>query len=112
MSIFIPQLILLPFGHSHQVPPDYSEIETLANIGARQLQERGTTYRIGSPPKILYAASGTASDWAYGRGIKYSFTFELPDKGHDGFLLPEDRIKPVGEETWAAIKAMVLTLIQ
>lgn len=106
------QLMLVPYGHTTEQPHDYAEIETLANIGANEFQIRGTRYRVGSPAKILYAASGTASDWAYSRGIKYSFTFELPDTGEKGFLLPEDRIKPVGEETWAAVKAMVLTLIQ
>jgi hypothetical protein len=106
------QLMLLPYGYSTFPPPDYDEIETLANIGASELRARGTYYRVGSPARILYAASGTASDWAYSKGIKYAYTFELPDTGEYGFLMPEDRIKPIGEETWAAFKAMTLTLIQ
>lgn len=58
------------------------------------------------------AASGTASDWAFETaGIKYSYTFELPDTGDQGFLLPPERIRPVGEETWAGVRAMLVTLM-
>lgn len=106
------QMMLLPFGHSNTLPPDYAEIERVARIGAGEFLTRGTRYLVGPAPKLLYPASGTASDWAYEQGIRYSFTFELPDTGDRGFLLPATRIKPVGEETWASIRAMVLTLIQ
>ena len=60
---------------------------------------------------MLDAASGTASDWAFdGAGIKYSYTFELPDEGDEGFLLSPERIRPVGEETWAGVKTMLINL--
>lgn len=56
-------------------------------------------------------ASGTASDWAFeSAGVKYSYTFELPDTGEYGFLLPAERIKPVGEETFLAFSEMVKSL--
>ena len=57
-------------------------------------------------------ASGTASDWAFkSAGIKYSYTFELPDTGEYGFLLPSERIKPVGEETFQAFITMVNNMV-
>ena len=103
--------MLLPYGHSEDVPTEYPEIEKLAMIGAQVFKSRGTDYKVGSAAKILYPASGTASDWAFDQGIKYAYTFELPDTGDEGFLLPSERIKPVGEETWLALQAMLTSLL-
>ena len=103
--------MLLPYGHSQDIPEEYPEIEKLANIGAEAFRSRGTEYKVGSAARILYPASGTASDWAFGQGIKYSYTFELPDTGDQGFLLPAEKIKPVGEETWLALRSMLSALL-
>lgn len=105
------QIMLLPYGHSQDIPEEYPEIEKLANIGAEAFRSRGTEYKVGSAARILYPASGTASDWAFGQGIKYSYTFELPDTGDQGFLLPAEKIKPVGEETWLALRSMLSALL-
>jgi len=45
------------------------------------------------------AAAGSASDWAFsksGAAIKYSYTFELRDKGQNGFIMPQSKIIPTG----------------
>jgi murein tripeptide amidase MpaA len=107
------QIMLLPYGYSSDIPQEYPDLEKVAISGAAALKaSRGTEYRIGSSARILYAASGTASDWAFLQGIKYSYTFELPDTGDKGFLLPPDQIRPVGLETWEAIKSMALAVSQ
>lgn len=49
-------------------------------------------------------ASGASVDWAYQRGIKYSFAFELRDTGEYGFLLPADQIVSTARETWYALR--------
>lgn len=51
-------------------------------------------------------AAGAADDWAYGAGIKYSYTLELRDTGNNGFILPPEQIKPSGAETLAALLKM------
>lgn len=52
--------------------------------------------------------SPNLTDWAHGAAeIKYSYTFELRDKGSYGFLLPARFIKPTGEETVDALVAML-----
>lgn len=53
---------------------------------------------------ITEQASGSSVDWAYNRGIKYSFAFELRDTGKFGFFLPADQIVSTSKETWLAIK--------
>lgn len=52
---------------------------------------------------FLDVASGITVDWAYDRGIKYAFSFELRDTGQFGFLLPASQIVPTAQETWMAI---------
>lgn len=42
-------------------------------------------------------------DWAYDRGIKYAFSFELRDTGRYGFLLPANQIIPTAQETWLGL---------
>ncbi len=53
---------------------------------------------------FLEPASGASVDWAYLRGIKYSFAFELRDTGKYGFLLPADQIVSTARETWYALR--------
>ena len=54
--------------------------------------------------KLLDPNAGGSDDWALGKaGINLSFTYELPG-GNYGFLLPASEIKPVGIETFEALK--------
>ncbi|XP_027869942.1 carboxypeptidase A1-like [Xiphophorus couchianus] len=46
-------------------------------------------------------------DWTYNQGIKYSYTFELRDTGHFGFILPANQIVPTANETWLALKVIM-----
>ncbi|XP_068082032.1 carboxypeptidase B-like [Anabrus simplex] len=102
------QMWLVPWGYKNEKPKDYYDMYVLAEKGVQALQSvRGTDYLLGTSPELIYAASGGSDDWAKGvAGIKYSYTIELPDKGNYGFVLPANQIEPVGEETWAAIKAI------
>jgi hypothetical protein len=55
---------------------------------------------------------GGSDDWALGSaGFEYSFTIELPPQGNPGFVLPADRILPVGKETFAGVTAMLTKLL-
>lgn len=102
------QLILLPWGWTTDLPEDYNEMYRVAEKAATNLRSLyGTTFTVGSATNLLYVASGGSDDWAYGEaGIKYSYTFELRDTGDHGFVLPEEYIKPTGEETFLAFKTM------
>ena len=41
-------------------------------------------------------------------GIKWVYVFELPDKGAFGFLLPANKIKPVGRSIFEGIRTLAV----
>ena len=50
-------------------------------------------------------AAGASEDFGYMiLKAKYSYTIEMRDTGTYGFELPENQIKPCGEETYAGFK--------
>lgn len=57
-------------------------------------------------------APGGSDDWAYKLGIKYSFTFELQDRGRYGFLLPPSYISKACNEALIAVKTIALKVIE
>lgn len=57
-------------------------------------------------------APGGSDDWAYNLGIKYSFTFELQDRGRYGFLLPPSHIPKACNEALTAVKTIALKVIE
>uniref|UniRef100_A0A0P5P3C1 Carboxypeptidase B n=1 Tax=Daphnia magna TaxID=35525 RepID=A0A0P5P3C1_9CRUS len=106
------QMWLLPWGFAEARPEDFSELYSLAKIGARALQRtHNTSYLIGSVPDLLALASGTSQDWAKGvAGVRYSYTLEMRDAGVRGMILPAQQIVPTAEETWAGIYAASVEL--
>ncbi|KDR21621.1 Carboxypeptidase B [Zootermopsis nevadensis] len=102
------QMWLVPWGYKNDKPKGYYDMYILAEKGVEALEAvRGTDYLLGTAAELLYTASGASDDWAKGvAGIKYSYTIELPDTGSHGFVLPAHEIEPVGQETWAAVKAI------
>jgi len=96
-------------------PPDYTEHKNAADQGARALQAvHGTKYTVGSPPDILYAASGGTYDWVRdAAGVKWAYALELRpgENNPNGFILPASEIIPTGEETWAGLKSIAMTML-
>ncbi|XP_037396300.1 carboxypeptidase A1-like [Pygocentrus nattereri] len=102
------QMLLFPYGDTSIPCPDHEELNELARKAITDLKSLyGTTYTYGSTYDTIYQASGTTSDWTYDQGIKYSYTFELRDNGHYGFILPADQIVPTAEETWLALMTIM-----
>ncbi|XP_077999125.1 carboxypeptidase A2-like [Glandiceps talaboti] len=102
------QYYLNPHGYKYEHPIDYDDHMALGNAFAAATEAvNGTEYIVGTPPDILYIASGIGLDWGYeGAGIKYSGSLELRDQGHYGFLLPEDQILPTAKETYVGMIAV------
>ncbi|XP_016068888.1 PREDICTED: carboxypeptidase A5 isoform X1 [Miniopterus natalensis] len=102
------QMLMYPYGHSLEPVSNEEELYSLAESAVQDLyQVHGTKYIYGSIGTTLYLASGITVDWAYDSGIKYSFSFELRDTGHYGFLLPATQIIPTAQETWIAIRTIM-----
>ncbi|XP_043516115.1 carboxypeptidase B-like [Frieseomelitta varia] len=99
------QYILYPWGWTTNVPANEPELRNLASQCAQAIaKSRRTRYTYGTSANALYPNSGGSDDWALGKAdIKLSFTYELPG-GNSGFLLPPSEIKPVGIETFEALK--------
>eukprot|EP00002_Diphylleia_rotans_P028285 TRINITY_DN570_c0_g1_i1.p2 TRINITY_DN570_c0_g1~~TRINITY_DN570_c0_g1_i1.p2 ORF type:complete len:431 (-),score=83.36 TRINITY_DN570_c0_g1_i1:84-1376(-) len=102
------QLWMSPWGYTTALPRDDTIQKRLGETAVAALRKPyGTVYQVGNIANIIYVASGSSADWAYGsRGIVQSFGVELRDTGRYGFLLPANQIIPSGIETFEAAKAM------
>jgi len=103
------QYILYPFGYDTVDAPDKQDLHRVGSAAANVLSAKfGTAYEVGSAAKLLYPASGGSDDWAKaGAGIKYSYTVELPDTGHHGFILPARYINGVGKEAVTCLTTLL-----
>ncbi|XP_059822126.1 carboxypeptidase B2-like [Hypanus sabinus] len=102
------QMILFPYSYKRSRSKDHTELYYLTGKAASALMKlHGTRYTHGQSAELIYLTSGSSDDWAYDLGIKYSFTFELPDTGKYGFFLPPHLIKPTCEETIVALKVIL-----
>ncbi|XP_059956193.1 carboxypeptidase B [Mesoplodon densirostris] len=99
------QMMLYPYSYDNKLPENYAELNSMAKAATKELATlHGTKYKYGPGASTIYPAAGGSDDWAYDKGVKYSFTFELRDTGRYGFALPESQIRPTCEETMLAIK--------
>ncbi|KAK5084584.1 hypothetical protein LTR05_005662 [Lithohypha guttulata] len=107
------QYILTPYGYScSAVAANQAKHDTLAANTGRVIQAfSGTTWITGPSCSTLYATSGSSTDYVGDVGkAEYSMTFELRDKGTNGFVLPASQILPVGKEMWEGWKYLVANL--
>jgi hypothetical protein len=100
-------MVLTAWSYKDEYPTDYAEIKRIGDIFASKVKEVGNVnYKVGPPPRIIYAVSGGSIDYVYAKlGVKYSYALELRDDGRYGFTLPARFIKPSGVETTAAFMA-------
>jgi carboxypeptidase T len=75
------QLILYPWGHTHQSISEAKDYQTLKTMAEKMAEWNGYTPQQSSE---LYIASGDTTDWSYGTHKIFSFTFEL-DPANSGF---------------------------
>ncbi|KAI9512002.1 peptidase M14 [Russula earlei] len=96
------QMLSTPFSYSCKRSPKDAEDQLEAISGAAHAikKSHGTLFTTGALCSTLYRASGNIVDWLYKKmGVKYSFAAHLRDTGTYGYALPEQWIRPVGEET-------------
>uniref|UniRef100_A0A8D3D3K7 Carboxypeptidase B2 (plasma) n=1 Tax=Scophthalmus maximus TaxID=52904 RepID=A0A8D3D3K7_SCOMX len=94
------QMLLFPYSCT------LDELEMVQEAAQKIRRYYSNTYKYGPGAKTIYLAPGGSDDWAYNLGIKYSFTFELQDRGHYGFLLPPSHIAKACNEALLAVKTI------
>ncbi|XP_006895621.1 PREDICTED: carboxypeptidase B [Elephantulus edwardii] len=107
------QMMLYPYSYDYKLTENNVELNALAKATIKELATlHNTKYTYGPGATTIYPAAGGSDDWAYDQGIKYSFTFELRDKGRYGFALPESQIRATCEETMLAIKHVASYVVE
>lgn len=108
---------LLPWGHSTtEKPPNNADLIANANIAVAAIKAvNGQDFIAGSTAELLYIATGTTGDWAYGaKNIPFTITLELrpktPKPDISGFVVPEEELPEITAETWAGVKASILDI--
>jgi murein tripeptide amidase MpaA len=101
------QLILYPWGYTHDPSPDDQLLNIMSQDMADLIQDVHGEVYTPMQSSYLYITSGTTDDWSYGELGTFGFTIELRPQGFPYFILPEDEIIP----TWEENKPAALYLI-
>ncbi|KAI8608893.1 hypothetical protein BC830DRAFT_907031 [Chytriomyces sp. MP71] len=102
------QLWMFPFGSHCDVFADINVEKAADNAAVALKAVHGKSFAVGSICNIIYQASGSSVDWAYEyANATFSYGVELRDQGLYGFMLPPKQILPSGEETLAAVLALI-----
>ncbi|KAJ3352706.1 Carboxypeptidase A4 [Entophlyctis luteolus] len=102
------QLWMFPYGSYCDVFADVHVEEGAKKAAAALKKVHGKSFAVGSICNIIYQASGSSVDWTYDHAnVTFSYGVELRDQGLYGFLLPPKQIVLSGEETFAAVLALV-----
>ncbi len=107
------QYILSPWGWSTEPCQDASAQSSMMSLMASAISAAGYTahYEYDSYTNLLYLQSGTSVDYVYGvHHVVHSYHLRLRDTGLYGYLLPANKLIPLGEETFAGINAMLMEL--
>ncbi|XP_034033854.1 carboxypeptidase B2 [Thalassophryne amazonica] len=107
------QMLLFPYSCTIEEADNHNELLEMAKEAALKIRRYyRNTYKYGAGAKTIYLAPGASDDWAYKLGMNYSFTFELQDRGHYGFLLPPSHIARACKEALIAAKSIALSVIE
>ncbi|XP_029942246.1 carboxypeptidase B2-like [Salarias fasciatus] len=107
------QLLLFPFSYKLEETENHRDLLEMTQEAAQKIRRYyRNVYRYGAGAKTIYLAPGGSDDWAYNLGIKYSFTFELQDRGRYGFLLPPSHISGACNEALLATKIIALKVLE
>ncbi|XP_068165678.1 carboxypeptidase B2 [Antennarius striatus] len=107
------QMLLFPYSCTLDEAENHQDLLEMAQEAAQKIRRYyHNTYKYGAGAKTIYLSPGGSDDWAYNLGIKYSFTFELQDRGRYGFLLPPSHIARACNEALIAVKTIAVKVIQ
>jgi len=105
------QYLLMPFGHTTANSNNHANLLSVAQATATAIRNTaGADYLFGSTASVLYTASGSSPDWAFGvhnTRLAYTFEFRPIRNTSNGFLLAPAQIIPNNVEVVNGIVAMV-----
>lgn len=103
-------LWLVPWGGYSTKPSDYTELKRVGDLAAAAIRGvNGLNFQVGTPPDILYVASGGSFDWAKEKNaMTYAYSPELrpANQIQGGFDIPASNILPSGREIFASVVAV------
>ncbi|XP_068714992.1 carboxypeptidase B-like [Montipora foliosa] len=104
------QMWMSPWGYTNAYPPHYDKQKVAMKAAVDALRAvYGTSYKYGPAAITIYPTTGDTTDWTFGvLGVIHSYCVELRPRSSSqgGFILPPDKIIPVGKETFAGLKAL------
>nr|XP_019964178.1 PREDICTED: carboxypeptidase B2-like [Paralichthys olivaceus] len=107
------QMLLFPYSYTLEEAENHRDLLEMAQEAVQNIKRYyRNNYKYGAGAKTIYLAPGGSDDWVYNLGIKYSFTFELQDRGNYGFLLPPSHIARACNEALIAVKTIALKVIE
>nr|XP_061803257.1 carboxypeptidase B2-like [Nerophis lumbriciformis] len=107
------QMLLFPYSCTMDEAENHNDLLEMAQEASQNIRRYyRNTYKYGAGAQTIYLAPGGSDDWAYNLGIKYSFTFELQDRGRFGFLLPPSHISRACNEALLAVKTIATRVIE
>uniref|UniRef100_H3DAK6 Carboxypeptidase B2 (plasma) n=1 Tax=Tetraodon nigroviridis TaxID=99883 RepID=H3DAK6_TETNG len=107
------QMLLFPYSCTSDEAENHNEMLEMVQEAAQKIRRYyRNTYKYGAGAKTIYLAPGGSDDWIYDLGVKYSFTFELQDRGRYGFLLPPSHIARACNEALTALKTIARRVIE
>ncbi|CAL8308457.1 unnamed protein product [Merluccius merluccius] len=107
------QMLLFPYSYTRERTENHDDLLAMVKEAAHSIKRYyKNSYKYGTGAQTIYLAPGGSDDWAYNLGIKYSFTFELQDKGRYGFLLPPYQIPKACNEALLAFKSIAINVIE
>ncbi|XP_039894308.1 carboxypeptidase B2 [Simochromis diagramma] len=107
------QMFIFPYSYTFDQAENHNDLLEMVQEAAQRIKRYyRNTYTYGPGAATLYPCSGGSDDWAYKLGIKYSFTFELQDRGEYGFLLPPSHISGACNEALLAVKTIAVKVLE
>ncbi|XP_061745441.1 carboxypeptidase B2 [Nerophis ophidion] len=107
------QMLLFPYSCTLKEAENHNDMMEMVQEASQAIRRYyRNMYKYGAGAKTIYLAPGGSDDWAYNLGIKYSFTFELQDRGRYGFLLPPSHISRACNEALLAVKVIAQKVIE
>ncbi|KAM9836034.1 carboxypeptidase B2 [Aulostomus maculatus] len=107
------QMLLFPYSCTKEEADNHRDLLEMAKEAAQKIRRHyRSVYKYGAGAQTIYLAPGGSDDWVYNQGIKYSFTFELQDRGRYGFLLPPSHISKACNEALLAVKIIAQRVLE